>query len=34
MRILNGIEEAVPFDAEFAVYRYGPDLRRAFTVHR
>ena len=29
-----GIEEAVSFDADFAVYRYGPDLRRAFTVYR
>ena len=30
----HGIEEAVAFDADFAVYRYGPGLRRAFTVHR
>lgn len=30
----HGIEEAVTFDADFAVYRYGPGLRRAFTVHR
>lgn len=29
-----GIEEAVAFDVDFAVYRYGPGLRRAFTVHR
>ena len=30
----HGTEEAVAFDADFAVYRYGPGLRRAFTVHR
>ena len=30
----HGIEEAVALDADFAVYRYGPGLRRAFTVHR
>ena len=30
----HGIEEAVAFDADFAVYRYGPGLRRAFIVHR
>ena len=30
----HGIEEAVAFDVDFAVYRYGPRLRRAFTVHR
>ena len=30
----HGIEEAVAFDADFAVYRYGPRLQRAFTVHR
>ena len=30
----HGIEEAVAFDADFAVYRYGPGLRRAFTVYR
>ena len=29
-----GIEEAVSFDADFAVYRYGPALRQAFTVYR
>ncbi len=29
-----GIEESVSFDADFAVYRYGPGLRQAFTVHR
>ena len=30
----HGIEEAVACDADFAVYRYGPGLRRAFIVHR
>ena len=30
----HGIDEAVSFDADFAVYRYGPGLSRAFTVHR
>lgn len=30
----HGIEEAIAFDVDFAVYRYGLDLRRAFTVHR
>lgn len=30
----HGIQEAIAFDADFAVYRYGPGLRRAFTVHR
>ena len=30
----HGIEEAVAFDADFAVYRYGRSLRRAFIVHR
>lgn len=29
-----GIQEAVSFDADFAVYRYGPGLGRAFTVYR
>ncbi len=29
-----GIEEAIAFGADFAIYRYGPDLRRAFTVYR
>lgn len=29
-----GIQEAVSFDADFAVYRYGPGLRQAFTVYR
>ena len=29
-----GIEEAVSFDADFAVYRYGPGLRQAFTIYR
>ena len=30
----NGIDEAVSFDADFAIYRYGPGLSRAFTIHR
>lgn len=30
----HGIEEAIAFDADFAVYRYGLGLRRAFTVYR
>ncbi len=30
----HSIEEAVAFDVDFAVYRYGPGLRQAFTVHR
>ena len=30
----HGIEEAIAFDVDFAVYRYGLGLRRAFTVHR
>ena len=30
----HGIEEAVAFDADFAVHDYGPGLRRAFTVYR
>ena len=29
-----GITEAVAFDIDFSVYRFGPDLRQAFTVHR
>ena len=29
-----GIDEAVSFDVDFAVYRYGPGLSRAFTIHR
>ncbi len=29
-----GIEEAVSFDADFAVYRYGPRLRQALTIYR
>ena len=29
-----GIQEAVSFDADFAVYRYGTGLRQAFTVYR
>lgn len=28
------IEEAAAFAVDFAVYRYGPGLRQAFTVHR
>ena len=30
----HGIDEAIAFDADFAIYRYGPDRRRAFTIHR
>ena len=30
----HAIEEAIAFGADFAVYRYGLGLRRAFTVHR
>ena len=30
----HGIDEAITFDADFAIYRYGPDRRRAFTIHR
>lgn len=30
----HGIDEAVSFDADFAIYRYGPGLSRAFTIHR
>jgi len=29
-----GVERVVSFDAHFAVYRYGPNLRRAFDVQR
>lgn len=29
-----GIQEAVSFDSDFSVYRYGPNLRQAFTVYR
>ena len=29
-----GIHEVVSFDADFAVYRYGRDLRQAFTIYR
>jgi len=29
-----GIEEAIAFDVDFAIYRYGPDLRSSFTVYR
>ena len=30
----HGIEEAVAFDVDFAIYRYGQGRRRAFTVYR
>ena len=30
----HGIEEAASFDVDYAVYRYGPGLSRAFTIHR
>lgn len=30
----HGIDEAIAFDADFAIYRYGPDRRQAFTIHR
>ena len=30
----HGIHESVAFDIDFSVYRYGPGLRRAFTIHR
>ena len=30
----HGIDETASFDVDFAVYRYGPGLSRAFTVHR
>lgn len=29
-----GITEAVAFDIDFSVYRFGPGLHQAFTVHR
>ena len=29
-----GITEAVAFDIDFSVYRYGPGLHQAFTIHR
>ena len=29
----HGIDEAVSFDIDFLVYRYGPGRRQAFTVH-
>ncbi len=29
-----GITEAVAFDIDFAVYRYGPHFQQAFTIHR
>ena len=30
----HGIDEAISFDTDFAVYRYGRDRRNAFTIHR
>ena len=30
----HGIDEAASFDVDCAVYRYGPGLSRAFTIHR
>lgn len=30
----HGIDEAISFDIDFAVYRYGPDRRSSFTIHR
>ena len=30
----HGIEEAISFDTDFAVYRYGRNRQRAFTIHR
>lgn len=30
----HGIDEAASFDTDFAIYRYGPGLGRAFTIHR
>ncbi len=29
-----GIEEALSFDQDYAIYRYGPGRRKALTVHR
>ena len=29
-----GLEEAISFDADFAAYRYGSGLQKAFIVHR
>jgi predicted nucleic acid-binding protein len=29
-----GIERAASFDADFAIFRFGPDRRRAFTILR
>jgi len=29
-----GIERAASFDQHFAIFRFGPDLRRAFTILR
>ncbi len=28
------IDQVISFDIDFAAYRYGPDRRRAFTIHR
>lgn len=28
-----GVHEAIAFDRDFSIYRFGPDRRRAFTVH-
>ena len=30
----HGIEEAISFDTDFAVYRYGRNRQRAFIIHR
>lgn len=29
-----GVHEAISFDRDFDVYRFGPNRKRAFTVHR
>lgn len=29
-----GLDEAITFDRDFAIYRFGPQRRRAFVVHR
>ena len=29
-----GLDEAISFDRDFAIYRFGPQRRRAFVVHR
>ena len=28
-----GVHDAIAFDRDFSIYRFGPDRRRAFTVH-